>query len=150
MENKLEKVKRIALIAHDQKKDELIAWVNENKDVLGRHFLCATGTTGRLIHAKTGLPIKTYNSGPLGGDLQIGSRIVEGKIDLVIFLWDPLEAQPHDPDVKALLRISVVYNLPIANNIATADFILNSKLMDEEYEHVIENYEPKLDEALKP
>jgi len=129
------KIKRIALIAHDAKKAELIEWVKKNRDILGKHFLCGTGTTGKLISEHTGLPVKLYMSGPLGGDQQIGSRIVEGRIDFVIFLWDPLEAQPHDPDIKALLRISAVYDIPIANNLATADFIINSSLMDEEYEH---------------
>ena len=130
---KIEKVKRIALIAHDGKKPELIAWADKNKDILSRHFLCGTGTTGKLITESTGLPVKVFRSGPLGGDQQIGSRIVEGEIDMVIFLWDPLEAQPHDPDVKALLRVAAVYDIPIANNLTTADFIINSTLMNEEY-----------------
>ena len=116
------KQKHIALIAHDSKKDEMIEWVEENKDILKNHFLSGTGTTARLISEKTELPVRAYNSGPLGGDQQIGSRIVEGNIDFVIFFWDPLEAQPHDPDVKALLRIAAVYDIPIANNRATADF----------------------------
>ena len=141
---KIEKSKRIALIAHDGKKPDLIEWIKKNRDVLSKHFLCGTGTTGRLIKGHTGLPVKTFNSGPLGGDLQIGSRIVEGEIDLVIFLWDPLEAQPHDPDVKALLRIAAVYNVPIANNLATADFIVNSSLMSEEYEIETKDYDKKL------
>ena len=139
VKEKDERTKRIALIAHDRKKPELIEWVGKNKDVLSKHFLCGTGTTGRLINEYTGLPVKAYNSGPLGGDLQIGSRIVEGEIDLVIFLWDPLESQPHDPDVKALLRISAVYNIPIASNLATADFLINSSLMSEEYVHEIKD-----------
>ncbi|HHX55894.1 MAG TPA: methylglyoxal synthase, partial [Clostridiales bacterium] len=98
-----------------------------------------TGTTARILSDTTGLPIKAFNSGPLGGDQQIGARIAEGNIDFIVFLWDPLEAQPHDPDVKALLRIAVVYNIPIANNIATADFLLNSKLLNEEYDRKIDN-----------
>jgi len=129
----VEKTKRIALIAHDGKKPQLLEWAEKNKEVLSKHFLFGTGTTGKLISEHTGLQVKVFNSGPLEGDLQIGSRIVEGEIDLVIFLWDPLEAQPHDPDVKALLRIAAVYNIPIANNIATADFIIHSRLMGEEY-----------------
>lgn len=134
------KQKRIALIAHDSKKQDLVQWVRTNITVLRKHFLCGTGTTARLIARETELPIKAYNSGPLGGDQQIGARIVEGNIDMVIFFWDPLEAQPHDPDVKALLRISAVYDIPIANNRATADFMLSSVLMDNEYERRIINY----------
>ncbi len=134
------KQKHIALIAHDTKKHELVEWVDKNKDILKSHFLCGTGTTARLIVDKTGLPVKAYNSGPLGGDQQIGSRIVEGNIDFVIFFWDPLAAQPHDPDVKALLRISAVYDIPVANNRATADFLITSKFMDEEYERNVLNY----------
>ena len=131
MENKkiefvIGKQKNIALIAHDNKKHELIEWCKENKEKLSEHFLCGTGTTAKMIADKTGLPIRGYNSGPLGGDQQIGARIVDGKIDLVIFFSDPLQAQPHDPDVKALLRIAQVYDIPIANNRATADCILKA------------------------
>ena len=133
------KQKRIALVAHDGKKDDMVDWVDTNKDILKNHFLCGTGTTARILSDTTGLPIKAFNSGPLGGDQQIGARIAEGNIDFIVFLWDPLEAQPHDPDVKALLRIAVVYNIPIANNIATADFLLNSKLLNEEYDRKIVN-----------
>ncbi len=139
----MSETKRIALIAHDRKKDELVAWANRNKEILGRHFLCGTGTTSRLISSKTGLPVKAYKSGPLGGDLQIGSRIAEGKIDFVIFLWDPLESQPHDPDIRALLRIAVVYDIPIATNLSTADFLLHSSLLDKEYVRNVENYSPE-------
>lgn len=128
------------MIAHDSKKKELVDWAEQNKEILKNHFLCGTGTTARLISEKTGLPVKGYNSGPLGGDQQIGSRIVEGAIDFVIFFWDPLESQPHDPDVKALLRIAVVYDIPIANNKATADFLLTSRYMGEEYERSVINY----------
>ncbi|WKY44311.1 methylglyoxal synthase [Eubacteriaceae bacterium ES2] len=135
------KTKKIALIAHDGKKPELLSWVQKNKEILQGHFLCGTGTTGRLIQEKTGLPVEIYQSGPLGGDQQIGARIVDGKIHMMIFLWDPLEAQPHDPDIKALLRIASVYDIPVANNLATADFILHSKFMDEEYVHWIEDFE---------
>ena len=134
------KAKHIALVAHDGKKKELIEWCDRNKEVLQGHFLCGTGTTARLIAEKTGLPVKGYCSGPLGGDQQIGAKIVEGQIDFMIFLWDPLEAQPHDPDVKALLRIAVVYDIPVANNLATADFMLNSKFMNEPYSRQIEYY----------
>ena len=132
--------KNIALIAHDQKKRELIQWCGEHKDILSRHILCGTGTTARMITDATNLPVKGYNSGPLGGDQQIGAKIVEGKIDFVIFFSDPLTAQPHDPDVKALLRIAQVYDIPIANNKASADFMITSPLMDEEYEHDVVNF----------
>lgn len=143
------KQKHIALIAHDSKKHELVEWVNNNKEILKNHFLCGTGTTARLIVDKTGLPVKAYNSGPLGGDQQIGSRIVEGNIDFVIFFWDPLAAQPHDPDVKALLRICVVYDIPIANNKATADFLISSKFMNEDYERQVMNYNKVIQGRLK-
>lgn len=138
------KQKNIALIAHDGKKKELLEWCKENKETLSKHFLCGTGTTARMITDTTGLPVKGYNSGPLGGDQQIGAKIVEGRIDFVIFFSDPLEAQPHDPDVKALLRISQVYDIPIANNKSTADFMISSKLMDEEYEHKVENFKQSI------
>lgn len=134
------KQKNIALIAHDSKKAELIAWCDENKELLKQHFLCGTGTTARMITEKTGLPVKGYNSGPLGGDQQIGAKIVEGVVDFVIFFSDPLTAQPHDPDVKALLRIAQVYDIPIANNKATADFLITSKFMTEEYDHKVINF----------
>jgi len=136
----MEKQKRIALVAHDNKKELLVNWCVQNKDILKRHFLCGTGTTSKLIAEATGLPVKAYKSGPLGGDQQIGSRIAEGAIDMLIFFWDPLEAQPHDPDVKALLRISVLYDIPVANNRATADFIMASQFMNEEYTHEIIDY----------
>ena len=126
------KAKNIALVAHDGKKQELVEWCDRNKDILKGHFLCGTGTTAKLIAERTGLPVKGYCSGPLGGG--------EGKIDFMIFMWDPLEAQPHDPDVKALLRIAVVYDIPIANNLATADFMLSSKYMSEPYSRKIENF----------
>ena len=137
---KMDKTKHIALVAHDGKKKELVEWCDKNKEVLKNHFLCGTGTTARLISDRTGLPVKGYNSGPLGGDQQIGAKIVEGKIDFVIFFSDPLTAQPHDPDVKALLRIAQVYDIPIANNKASADFMITSPLMDEEYEHDVVNF----------
>jgi methylglyoxal synthase len=125
--------KRIALIAHDHQKANLLDWAAYNRGTLVRHELFATGTTGaRLIH-ELGLDVTRFKSGPLGGDQQIGAAIVEGRLDMVIFFWDPLEAQPHDPDVKALLRIAVVYDIPIATNRATADFILASPLMDHSY-----------------
>ena len=140
----IEKQKTIALIAHDGKKQELIEWCAENQDILKNHFLCGTGTTARLVAEKTGLPVKGYNSGPLGGDQQIGDKIVEGRINFVVFFSDPLESQPHDPDVKALLRIAQVYDIPIANNKATADFLIHSELMNQEYKHNIINFKQKI------
>ena len=124
---KMSKQKHIALIAHDNMKKELIDWVTKNKKILRKHFLCGTGTTSRMISETVELPVKAFKSGPMGGDQQIGARIAEGNIDMMIFFWDPLEAQPHDPDVKALLRIAVLYDIPVANNRATADFILTSE-----------------------
>lgn len=138
------KQKNIALIAHDAKKAELIEWCQANYDILSRHFLCGTGTTARMIADRTGLPIRGFNSGPLGGDQQIGARIVDGKIDMMIFFSDPLTAQPHDPDVKALLRIAQVYDIPIANNRASADFMINSKFMNEEYTHYLLNFQKNI------
>lgn len=137
----IEKQKNIALIAHDGKKQELIHWCEKNKEILSHHFLCGTGTTARMITDKTGLPVRGYSSGPLGGDQQIGAKIVEGKIDFIVFFSDPLSAQPHDPDVKALMRIAQVYDIPMAINRASADFMLTSKFMDEEYEHPVIDFD---------
>ena len=131
---RMEYRKRIALIAHDNRKADLLDWARYNRGTLARHELYATGSTGALLVAELDLPITRFLSGPLGGDQQVGAALAEGRIDLVIFFWDPLEPQPHDVDVKALLRIAVVYNTPMACNRATADFILSSPLMDEEYE----------------
>lgn len=138
--------KNIALIAHDSKKHDMIEWCRKNKLILERHFLCGTGTTAKMVAEATGLPVRGYNSGPLGGDQQIGARIVDGKIDLVIFFSDPLAAQPHDPDVKALLRIAQVYDIPIANNRATADFIVTSEYMNAEYTHGIINFRKNIEQ----
>lgn len=135
------KQKTIALIAHDGKKQDLLDWCEWNKKLLRKHFLCGTGTTARMITDRIGLPVRAYNSGPLGGDQQIGSRIVEGGIDIVVFFSDPLCAQPHDPDVKALLRIANVYDIPMATNRSSADFMITSPLMDEEYQHEVENFQ---------
>jgi methylglyoxal synthase len=124
--------KRIALIAHDNKKADLLEWAKFNRGTLSRHELYATGTTGALIAGELDLPVKRFLSGPLGGDQQVGAAIAEGRIDFVVFFWDPLAPHSHDVDVKALLRIAVVYNVPIACNRATADFMLSSPLLDEE------------------
>ena len=140
------KKKNIALIAHDNKKPDLINWCEENKDILMKHSLCGTGTTARMITDRTGLQVKGYNSGPLGGEQQIGAKIVEGRIDFVVFFSDPLTAQPHDPDVKALLRIAQVYDIPIANNRASADFMIRSVYMDQEYEHEVINFKKNIKE----
>ena len=139
------KKKSIALIAHDAKKEELIKWCEDNKEILSQHELCGTGTTARMITDRTNLQVKGYNSGPLGGDQQIGAKIVEGRIDFVVFFSDPLTAAPHDPDVKALLRIAQVYDIPMANNKATADFMIQSKLMDETYDHQVINFQKNID-----
>ena len=125
--------KSIALIAHDNRKRDLLEWAEFNRESLRQHDLYATGTTGRRLTDELGLEVTRFRSGPLGGDQQIGAAIVEGRVDFVIFFWDPLEPHPHDPDVKALLRIAVVYNIPIACNRATADFVLSSPLMRQEY-----------------
>ncbi len=144
----MESQKRIALVAHDNRKKDLVNWCDEHKDTLKRHFLVGTGTTSKLIAQATGLPVKSFKSGPLGGDQQIGARIAQGEIDMLIFFWDPLDAQPHDPDVKALLRIAVVYDIPVANNRATADFIISSKYMNDEYKHELFNYDKLLKERV--
>ncbi len=145
----IEKVKTIALIAHDGKKKELLEWVREHAGILKHHHLCGTGTTARLVADMTELPVRGYNSGPLGGDQQIGSRIAEAKVDMVIFFMDPLEAQPHDPDVRALLRIAVVYGIPIATNASTADFIITSPFMSESYPRKIFNFDRNFADRLK-
>lgn len=127
------KAKNIVLVAHDNKKDDIIEWAKYNKGLLSRHHLFATGTTGRRLEEELDLPVHKFLSGPLGGDQQIGARIVEGDVDILIFFWDPMSPHPHDVDVKALLRIAVVYNVPIACNRASADFLISSQLMHENY-----------------
>jgi methylglyoxal synthase len=133
--------KRIALVAHDNKKRDLLEWVTYNKGTLIQHELCATGTTGTLLERALGTPILKLQSGPLGGDLQIGAKIAEGLIDFMIFFWDPLEPQPHDPDVKALLRIAVVWNVPVACNRASADFMISSPLMASTYQRLLPDFD---------
>ena len=127
----MKRKKTIALIAHDNKKADIVNWALKNKATLEKYELCGTGTTARLIGEATDLKVKRYLSGPLGGDQQIGAKIAEKKIDMVVFFWDPLSAQPHDPDVKALLRIAVVYDIPIATNRATADYVIHSSYMEQ-------------------
>jgi methylglyoxal synthase len=137
----LEPTKRIALVAHDHKKQDLVDWAQYNRDQLARHQVYATGTTGTLLEEKLDLDVHKLRSGPLGGDQQIGAMVAEGDIDLLVFFWDPLEPQPHDPDVKALMRIAVVWNIPIACNRATADFMISSPLMRNEYRHLPPDYD---------
>ncbi len=146
---KMEAKKTIALVAHDNRKKDMIEWVEWNSTELLRHDLVCTGTTGKLIeeaihfkegHASKGLKIARLKSGPLGGDQQLGAMIAEGKVDMLIFFWDPMEQQPHDVDIKALLRIAVLYNIPTASNRSTADFIISSPLLNEPYQPKIKNY----------
>lgn len=137
----LEPRKRIALVAHDNKKRDLLEWARFNRDLLARHELFATGTTGSMLEEALQTPVVKLQSGPLGGDQQIGAKIAEGSIDFVIFFWDPLEPHPHDPDVKALLRIAVVWNIPVACNRASADFMISSPLMDAAYDRLLPDYE---------
>jgi methylglyoxal synthase len=133
--------KNIALIAHDNRKKELLEWVEYNIGTLSKHNLFGTGTTGGLITSKLGLEVHRYRSGPLGGDQQIGAGISEGTIDFMIFFWDPLQSQPHDVDVKALLRLSVLYNIPVACNRATADFLVSSPLLNGNYERIVYDFQ---------
>src|SRR5919107_970894 len=140
MDHKLEPRKRIALVAHDNKKRDLLEWAKWNRAILARHVVYATGTTGKLLEQELGFEVSKLQSGPLGGDQQIGARVTEGDIDFLIFFWDPLQPQPHDPDVKALLRMAVVWNIPIACNRASADFMISSPLMDAEYHRLVPDY----------
>jgi methylglyoxal synthase len=135
------KKKKIALVAHDNKKDDLLEWVKFNHYLLSLHELYATGTTGKIIEKELGMEITKLQSGPLGGDQQIGAKIANDEIDFLIFFWDPLESLPHDPDVKALLRMAVVWNIPVACNRSTADFMISSTLMDQEYNRILPDYE---------
>ena len=142
--------KRIGLVAHDNKKADLIEWVRFNAGLLVAHDLVATGTTGTLLEDALGVPVHKVQSGPLGGDQQIGSLIADGEVDFLVFFWDPLESQPHDTDVKALLRLAVVWNIPVACNRASADFMISSPLMTGDYERQLPDYKPYIDRLEAP
>lgn len=145
LEQRMGARKRIALIAHDHKKHELLQWARFNLDTLRQHQLCATWTTGKLLEEELGLQVQRYFSGPLGGDLEIGAGIAESRIDALIFFWDPLQPLPHDPDVKALLRVCVVWNIPLACNWASADFVISSPLMRVPYSRKVPDYREHLE-----
>ncbi|HEU4949834.1 MAG TPA: methylglyoxal synthase [Candidatus Deferrimicrobiaceae bacterium] len=137
----MEHDKKIALVAHDNKKGELVEWAKFNRELLAHHRIYATGTTGEILEQALGFKITRLHSGPLGGDQQIGAKIADREVDFLIFFWDPLEPQPHDPDVKALLRMAVVWNIPIACNRASADFMISSPLMDGDYDRLVPDYD---------
>jgi len=136
--------KRVGLVAHDYRKMDLIDWADYNRNILTQHELYGTGTTGKLISEKLDIPVHRFMSGPLGGDQQLGAAIAQGNLDILIFFWDPLQAQPHDVDVKALLRIAIVYNIPLACNRSSADFLISSELLDKPYERFLVDYGERL------
>jgi methylglyoxal synthase len=145
MERRIDRVlmparKRIALIAHDSRKDDLLEWARYNREVLREHELVGTGATGALVQARCGLSVTRLKSGPLGGDQQMGAKIADGELDVLVFFWDPLEPHPHEPDVRALLRIAVLYNIPVACNRATADFVIASPLIHGEYDRIVADH----------
>jgi methylglyoxal synthase len=142
--------KRIGLVAHDNKKPDLVEWATFNRQILLRHDLIATGTTGTLLEENLGVGIHKLHSGPLGGDQQLGALIAEGSIDFLVFFWDPLEQQPHDPDVKALLRIAIVWNIPVACNRASADLMVSSPLMTSDYERQMPDYQDYINRQIQP
>lgn len=150
MEHTLRPRKKIGLVAHDNKKADLIEWARYNERLLGAHDLVATGTTGTLLADELGVAIVKLQTGPLGGDQQLGALIAEGEIDFLVFFWDPLEPQPHDPDVKALLRLAVVWNIPVACNRASADFMISSPLMTSDYERQMPDYQSYVDRFASP
>jgi methylglyoxal synthase len=145
----MREVKNIVLIAHDSRKADLLDWVKYNRAVLREHRMFATGTTGGLVQAAADLPVTRFKSGPLGGDQQVGAKIADGELDVLVFFWDPLEPQPHDPDVKALLRIAVLYNIPTACNRATADFLVASSLFHGPYERLVEDHAAEREEFIR-
>ena len=150
MDQRLGPRKKVGLVAHDSKKRDLIDWAAFNKGLLARHDLVATGTTGTQLEEALGIEIRKLQSGPLGGDQQLGALIAGGDIDFLVFFWDPLEPQPHDPDVRALLRIAVVWNIPVACNRASADFMISSPLMTSDYERQMPNYQAYIDRPIEP
>lgn len=140
---RMNKVKKIALVAHDNRKQALLEWSKFNRELLSRHILYASGTTGKILSDQLDLSITRFKSGPLGGDQQLGAAIAEGTVDFLIFFWDPLAAQPHDPDVKALLRLATVYNIPVALDRSSADYMISSPLMDHEYDRILPDYQDR-------
>lgn len=150
MDQTLEPRKTIGLVAHDNKKADLTEWARYNRHLLSVHDLVATGTTGTLLEEELGVGILKLQSGPLGGDQQLGAMIADGTVDFLVFFWDPLEPQPHDPDVKALLRLAVVWNIPVACNRASADFMISSPLMTSGYERQLPNYQTYIDRFIDP